>query len=136
MDRLARDLARLARTGIDVPPEIDLAIADAARAQLGGGRRRRRHLRSTGWSVAAAATLALATWLWLRPVTSPSGTPIAGDLDGNGRINILDAFALARVLDAGAPPAACDLNGDGRIDAADVDALALRAVLLDEEGRS
>ncbi len=51
--------------------------------------------------------------------------------------SILDAFALARALDANAPlNPAWDITADGRINQADVDALAARAVQLAEEPSS
>jgi hypothetical protein len=54
------------------------------------------------------------------------------DLDGSGRVTILDAFRLARQVEAHGPvDKRWDLNGDGRVDQADVDLVACAAVRLD-----
>ena len=53
-------------------------------------------------------------------------------IDGSGRVDILDAWALARRLRAPANGGAgMDVNGDGRVDRGDVDAVAMVAVRLD-----
>jgi Dockerin type I domain len=56
----------------------------------------------------------------------------SGDIDGNGRLDILDAFAMARSLLASDKPMAMahDMNRDGRIDNTDVTLVAQRAVKL------
>ena len=74
--------------------------------------------------MAAAAAVMLLLW---------SG-PVREDIDRNGRVDILDAFALARQIEAGSgrlPDG--DINGDGVVDAGDVDAIALKAVALTAE---
>jgi hypothetical protein len=54
-----------------------------------------------------------------------------GDINGDGRVDILDAFRLARLLEQdGSEPGTGDLNGDGRVSTADVDLIARRAVAL------
>ena len=55
------------------------------------------------------------------------------DIDGNGRVDILDAFTLARHIEARQPAEAMwDFNGDGLIDRRDVDTVALAAVRLNK----
>jgi len=55
------------------------------------------------------------------------------DIDGSGRVDILDAFTLARVLDERrAVERKWDVTGDGKVDRADVDAVAMSAVRLDK----
>ena len=73
--------------------------------------------------------------MWMNwPGRAPSGSTQVSkrepaDLDGNGAVDILDAFALARSFDAaGKTRFKIDINGDGACDQADVDAIALRAV--------
>ncbi|UCD76792.1 MAG: hypothetical protein JSV91_07655 [Phycisphaerales bacterium] len=144
MPHLARALSALTESGPAVPREVDEAIMAEARRSLSRPRRRR-------WRgpVLAAASIGIAgaiTWLMLQPAMSPSAvyhsaapgpaTALAGDLDGSGQLNIVDAFILARGLEAGTPPHGGDFNGDGRIDRADVDALAMRAVALDARAES
>ncbi len=100
-------------------------------------RRRSKLLRLVGLTSTLAAA-AVALMIWVRP---PGGNvdgqrPLASanslkeDVDGNGRVDILDAFAVARQLQRGNSVVAVDLNGDGRTTQADVDALAQRAVML------
>ena len=77
--------------------------------------------------------------------SSRSRERLAADLDGNGKVDIRDAYALHRDLrkkgrGESAPLAsnqASDLNRDGRIDRADVALIAKAAVLLGdkEEGK-
>ncbi len=68
----------------------------------------------------------------------PAALPAAGaegraDVDSNGRVDILDAFRLARHIEArGRIEARWDLNGDGRIDRDDVDLVAFAAVRLEK----
>jgi hypothetical protein len=52
-------------------------------------------------------------------------------LTATARVDILDAFLLARRIESGGPlDAGWDINGDGRIDGDDVDAIAFAAVRL------
>jgi len=123
-ESLARDLARLCGEAPPVPPSVDAAIALAARRRLAGIRVRRRALRWAGAAAAAAAALVFAVVL--------SRPRVQGDIDGNGRVDILDAFALAREIEARSDPRRDrDLNGDGAVDRADVDLIAMTAVNLD-----
>ena len=52
------------------------------------------------------------------------------DLDGNGQVDILDAFAIAREIQSGRNQPEFDINGDGRLTQADVNEIAQRAVTL------
>ena len=59
------------------------------------------------------------------------------DLNQDGRVDILDAFALARQLkQGGASSLQLDVNGDGVVDDRDVTAIAARAVKLERGGHS
>ena len=51
------------------------------------------------------------------------------DVDRNGRVDILDAFALARMIRQD-DSAFNDINGDGRADQLDIDLVARDAVRL------
>lgn len=62
--------------------------------------------------------------------------PPREDFDRNGRVDILDAFGLARRLEgAAAPGPEWDLNGDGVVDRRDVDVMAMAAVRIAETPR-
>lgn len=123
---------------------VDLSALD--RAVLGSASRRIRARRGRsavvwriGGAVAAAAGVALAVYI-ARP--SPRGTAVPATdaslvFDASGRVTILDAFRLARLLGpgdgrGGSPLSPTwDVTGDGTIDQRDVDAIAARAVRLD-----
>ena len=58
------------------------------------------------------------------------------DIDGDGRVNILDAYQLAKSLGAGrlagpGAPGWHDVNDDGAMNRLDVDAVAYLAVRLE-----
>lgn len=54
---------------------------------------------------------------------------IAKDIDGNGRVNIIDAYIMDRRLMSGvAMPKKMDLNGDGNIDHEDINTIVKTAV--------
>ncbi len=137
---LARDLAALASQRIEVPSDVDDAVLAAARSALSERRRTGGNARRWAQWTAAAAGLGLVVWIGSLLSTRPVGLREAsrqvasapGDLDRSGRVDILDAFVLARQLESGIAPTAGDFNGDGRIDRADVDAIAMAAVRLTE----
>lgn len=105
-----------------VPHEIDDGILSAARRRMAAVRRRPRLLR---WVAAGAVAAAmLVAFLVSRLHDNAERRPVAG------RVTILDAFALARRIEARSALPADDVNQDGRIDGADIDYLALAAVAL------
>ncbi len=105
-----------------VPREVDEGILSAVRSRMAAVRRRPRILR---W-VAAGAVAAAALFAFVASLVHDDAErrPVAG------RVTILDAFAVARRIEAGATLPADDVNHDGRVDRADVDHLALAAVAL------
>ncbi len=132
---LADQLKALYGQPLFVPPRTDELVLAKAREHLRHPGRSRRISRFPRW-LAAAATVALCAWLgssWL-----PSRRPkfaAREDLNHDGRVDILDAFVLARRLAEGsASSPLCDINGDGAVDQKDIDAIAARAVKLDKGG--
>jgi len=108
----------------EVPPEADRAILSAARREL---RRRRTRVLVFRWTAVAAAAAGIMIVVSL--FRAPAAAPIAGshgqpalareDLDRNGRVDILDAFALARRIETpgispGEPPTPCVAGFGGR----------------------
>lgn len=108
---------------------------------------RRRRMRVLGFrsaSLAAAAGLALAIiFIPMRsrqspgPATPRNSTPpgsfatsVRGDLNGDGRVDMIDALILARAVDATSARSEWDFNADGVINQTDVDRLAQGAVKL------
>jgi len=92
-------------------------------------------------TAAAAILVGISIW-WFNASptarTAPEGRPQAlavarpvEDIDRNGTVDILDAFTLARHIEAGRPADRMwDFNGDGLVDRRDVDTVALAAVRL------
>lgn len=131
--QLSRDLAELVDAGIDVPRELDDILLEAAGRALRPPRARALGLRYGLAAGAAAAVVALVVWLAGPPGPAADTPPaVAADLDRNGRVDILDAFALARQLKSGEAGRRADMNADGVVNGADVEAIAMLAVALPE----
>jgi len=140
--KLSADLKALFEPHVGIPPEIDRAVMDRANKhlgtlQFGKGRRLRIHW---AWRIAAsAAVIIFAFSLDLTKQPDPTTNNFAlsktqaVDIDQNGRVDILDAFKLAKNIEsAGRTETEWDFNGDGLIDRSDVDVVALAAVRLDK----
>ncbi len=125
-----------------IPPTLDEAILRAARRHLSApARPRLNRLRFLPWLAAAAAVLLVVVIprFFNKPASVANrGTAVSrGDLNHDDRVDILDAFALARQLQSGKTPnPQLDVNGDGVVDERDVTVLAARAVKLEKGGRS
>lgn len=91
--------------------------------------------RLTAWGGVAVAMIAVGALVWLGGRPSWAARP--EDLNGDGVVDMLDAFALAREIQLNpASHPQLDLNRDGVVDERDVNALAARAVSLEQGGRS
>ena len=136
---LVNDLAGLYAAPKPVPREVDDDILFAARRRLAETRRTRR------WGGLAVAAAAIALVFGVQHLMQPPRplpniqlpetvlTQIARreDIDHSGRVDILDAFALARMIRNGEKTSVrWDINNDGAVDQADVDAIATRAVRI------
>jgi hypothetical protein len=99
-------------------------------------------LRWLPWvSVAAAAVVLLVAipQFSKRPALAPARDSAFArwDLNRDGRVDILDAFAVARQLkQGGTKNLQLDVNGDGVVDGRDVAAIAARAVKVERGGHS
>ncbi len=136
------DLKALFKPQLGVPLEIDRAVMDGAHKhfaalQAGKGKRLRIHW---AWRIAAAAAVIIFAFsLDLTKQTGPATDSFSisktqpVDIDRNGRVDILDAFKLARHIEsADRIETEWDFNGDGLIDRNDVDVVALAAVRLEK----
>jgi len=142
--KLSADLSSLFEPPRPVPPEVDRAVSDRIRRHFVGGKpleiQHRRFRWAALWKVAAAAAVVIFAFSLdltkkREPATDrPALTGIeATDIDLNGRVDILDAFTLARQIEAaGRIEPEWDMNGDGLVDRSDVDTVALAAVRLDK----
>lgn len=119
--------------------EDDAAMRAAIHEHFTSVRQNRRGYRRmiAVWAVAAVVALTGVVIIRFIAPQKQSATQqvavVPGDVDANGRVDILDAFQLAREIEAGNTSNG-DINGDGLIDLRDVDAIAMRAVSLDSGG--
>lgn len=133
-------------------PQRDADVLSGARQHLVGSaqvQRKRRNLRlffagGAGGAIAAAAMIAIVVFIGnpfrneapladmaaMSPSESEAHLALAGDLDQDGRIDILDAYALAKRIEQGQPANEFDLNTDGQINQRDIDWIANQAVAL------
>jgi len=99
-------------------------------------------LRWLPWATVAAAAVVLLVAMpqfSKRPAPAPARDSAFArwDLNRDGRVDVLDAFALARQLkQGGATDPRLDVNGDGVVDQRGVAAIAARAVKRDKGGQS
>lgn len=120
---------------IFVPPQIDDAILAQARQHLATIRPETGSWWRPGRLALAAGLAVIGTAAGILVLASRERTPAdTADLNRDRRIDILDAFALARQLESG--HATLDVNGDGTVDRQDIEALAGRAVALPKGGAS
>ncbi|MBN1765201.1 MAG: hypothetical protein JW860_08090 [Sedimentisphaerales bacterium] len=141
-DQLPHDLKDLFQPDSSVSPQMDWAILDRAQQQLQHQARSKRRWLPWVVSVAsAAAVVAILLNLDFSPVPAPvdqSAHPIspvlaATDIDYSGRVDILDAFTLARHLETSSQPdTRWDVNNDGLVNNRDVDYVAMAAVRLEK----
>ena len=114
------------KTAILVPSSIDAVVLSHTKEHFTQIRRERRNVTRIAW-LAAAACVALLALFGLRHLGQ--GRYDRADIDHNGRVDILDAFTLARRIEQG-PEHGVDVNKDGVVNKADVDAIAAQAVKL------
>jgi len=154
--KLLEDLNTIFKPQFSVPPELDRAIMDKAHQHFIPKHWRHRVFRHVSiWRVAAAAAVIIFAFslnLTEKPGPSTSRTVLvkaqAVDIDRNGRVDILDAFKLARHIESAdrtktnlSPVSSTgqalrkqgwDINGDGLVNRNDVDSVALAAVQLNK----
>ena len=131
-ERFVSTMAALNKTPVFVPPQVDEAILARARKELASRQPERRIRFPWVWWATAAAVVAFGAWISPTLISRRSAQPptvAREDVNGDGRVDILDAFALARTIEHGAVRQP-DLNGDGQVDRRDVDLVAYRAVQL------
>ncbi|MEW6157887.1 MAG: dockerin type I domain-containing protein [Verrucomicrobiota bacterium] len=140
--RLAAAFQKVEKVPVFVPPTIDEAILKQARAHLQAAPRQ---FRARSWfegkwifrwaALAAVFVAGLVLLFTLPKKNDPHRAQLREDVDGNGRVDILDAFYLARLIESGqAGEGRFDLNGDQQVNRADVDQIAARAVRIEEGG--
>lgn len=137
-EKLKWALAELDGPGPAVPPGLDQQILADARRGFVARRRRWFMIQRIGAGLAAAAVLVIAVRLFgpeSHRATEPAPRPLlaqAADINHDGRVDILDAYIVARHIARHEPlDPAWDINGDGVVDQRDVDLIAQIAVQTD-----
>ena len=129
LERLAEAMRNAEQNGsVFVPPTVDEAILRQARERFEGNAKRP-SFRFWNWMAlaGAAASIAILILIFLR--IKPAATA-RQDINGDGQVDILDAFALAKSMEGGK---GADQNGDGKLDDTDIQAIASAAVRLDRK---
>lgn len=132
--KLKSDLDSLFKPRFEIPQEVDMAILNKASQKLTRPRSGIRLLRWIG-PVAAAAAIILFVYISKVPQSEVAQTEalvsVSTDFDDNGRVDILDAFKLAKLIQSETSvDKKWDINGDGLVNESDVDDIALVAVSL------
>jgi hypothetical protein len=162
--KLVAALKQLPTEKVFVPPTVDEAVMKAARQHfLQPEKKRNRWFRLMPWTVATAgfAAAVLVAYPYAKEFlgfgasaktvhrgmknTDESGVQLQShglafvreDVNHDGKVDILDAFTLAKKLQ-GRPfsDPGLDINRDGVVDHRDVEVIAARAVSLEKKGRS
>jgi hypothetical protein len=131
--RLVAALKESTQRKIFVPLSVDDAILKPARTQLRPAAKP--SLRWPRWVLWPALAGACAIVALVVRMLIPAQFA-REDLNRDGKVDILDSFALARELKNGdSPPAYLDVNGDGVVNEQDVNAIASHAVALRKDNR-
>lgn len=142
-DALRADLAELHGGRPAASADVDRMILSSARAHFARRKRQGLLLRLGGAAAAVAAVVVVAVTIARTDRDHAAGPQVAadvsrltGDANGDNLVNIRDALALARKVDAKQATWTRwdDVNGDRQIDRKDVEAIAMIAVRLDASG--
>lgn len=129
-EQFSEDLGSLFEPKQAVSPRVDRAVMDAAAKRL----HRRSGVKWKRYACAAAAMIAVGVMLMHINPPTDSIAPVAlkKDVNLDGTVDILDAFALARGIESGAADPQWDMNGDSAVNQKDVDVVAMAAVKMKE----
>jgi hypothetical protein len=160
LETLARRIVRPLEA-VPVPQDLDERLAAAAR-ERGAAVRRKLHERKRAdrrlrvlrtaipWAAAACVVLGLAMLFALRssrqartgPAAPPPAPPApvvvaAGpdDVNRDGRVDVVDAYAVALAAERGRASAEWDRTGDGRVDRSDAERIVASVVAVGRGGR-
>ncbi len=133
--RLRNDLAAVYGPSIQIPGSVDRLILSAARAGMARRRRSHRIIRWVGAAAAAAALLISLRIALVHPSQSSNPVALVGDVNGDGKVDILDAYVVARAIhDHARLNPAWDVNRDGVVDEKDVQWIASTSVSVGPGG--
>lgn len=112
-----------------VPAELSARLLASAKASYALRLRRRRMMRWSAVVGSAAAIIILSMLLLLPNHSSTQHLAQIGDVNHDGRVDILDAYVVAKAISTGGKlDPAWDVNHDGAVDQKDVDWIAAAAV--------
>lgn len=147
-DKLREDIKCIYKSTATVPPEVDRAVTGQSRLHFAKPQFSRTKQKGIRWSVvwkvaAAAAVIIFAFSLDLtlkQKIQEESITYRMAisedanfDIDNNGRVDILDAFTLARRIESeNYNEKQFDINNDGFVNHDDIDEVAMAAVRLNK----
>jgi hypothetical protein len=119
------------RARIFVPPTLEEAILKNAREHFEGAPTNPRVSWRRWWIFGVPAFAAIVIAFLVFNHRAPQLA--REDINRDGRVDILDALALARAVEGKTNNERLDQNGDRQLDDADVRAVALAAVRLDRK---
>ena len=122
-----------------VPSSVDDALLKAARQHFAKPERASFRFPRPWilWPTMATACITLAGLAYFASRPSSQSEFAREDLNRDGRVDILDAFQLARETQSNTKPTTtADLNKDGLVDRRDVEIIATHAVKLEKGGKS
>ena len=138
--KLLAALKNLPSERVFIPPYVNERILRAAQQQLEKPQRKNLLRWWIGWTAATAAIAFVAGFahLFTKPDRETNGRTefTREDINRDGRVDVLDAFALARKIKSGSSQREFDLNGDGVVNQRDSEIIAMHAVKLEKEDRS
>jgi len=124
-----RDKLKSAHETPPVPAELSARLLASAKASYAIRLRRRRIVRWSALIGSAAAIIILSLLFFLPNHSSTQHLAQIGDVNHDGRVDILDAYVVAKAISIGGKlDQAWDVNHDGVVDQKDVDWIAAAAV--------
>ena len=140
--RLRDAIARMHESVVPVPTELDDSILADAKRSFHHRRRAWMVIGRFSIGIATAALVAIALRVLMAAPSSHPPTAMVqpprlyqiADVNHDGRVDILDAYIVARKIAHHEPlDPAWDINGDGVVDQKDVDLIATLAVQATRE---
>lgn len=130
--KFAEALRNFQKQRVLVPSRVDEEILTAARKHF-QQQRPRKIISLPRWTALAASVALICGMIYFARTRNQSYA--AEDINRDGAVDILDAFVLAKRIEA-AEIAPADFNRDGKTDHGDVEAIASGVVRLEKGGRS
>lgn len=131
-EKLAEALRAFQKQRVFVPPQVDEKILAAAHEHF-QQQQKRKIISLPRWAALAASVALICGMIYFAQTRNQNYA--AEDINRDGAVDILDAFVLARKIEAGETRDA-DFNRDGTVDSQDISVIASEVVQLEKGGRS